>query len=80
MNPILGRRTIAEFRRQFPFYSPRVVRWRPSGLFEVRIWLNDNHRFIFSYGLRRTRLWLVSDDEKKGRLVYDSRNDNRKGV
>lgn len=80
MEPILGRRIFREFRHQFPLYGARVVKWRPSSLFEVKLWLNDNTLLYFSHTGRRSRLWSAMKDKKKGRLIYDSKADNRKGV
>ena len=80
MEPILGRKILNEFKYRFPIYGPRVVKWRPFGLFGVKLWMVDNNQFIFSHTGRRSQLWTMIDGKKKGRLIYDSKNDHRKGV
>lgn len=78
-NP-LAKKRLLEFQDVFPFWAPRVVRWRPSGLFGVEIWLNDGNHFLFSKKGKRQILSVLKGTEKKGTVIYDSATDNRKGL
>ena len=80
MTHLLGRRVLQEFKTIFPFWAPRVSKWRPSGLFSVKIWLTDNNIFVFSYNGRNSKLVCMADGKMKGRTVYESKRDSRKGV
>lgn len=75
-----GQKRLDAFCRMFPFWAPRVSKWKPSGLFGVKIWLTDGNVFIFSDTGKRQKLMNLNTPNKKGEIVYDSAKDHRKGL
>lgn len=71
-NSLPGQNTIKTFKEIFPFWAPRVVKWRPSGSFGIKIWLNDGNRLYFSNANNTIRLYTMDERDKKGKLIYDS--------
>lgn len=79
MPPIMGKKRLEDFKTRFPFFGQRVVKWRPSGLFGICIYLSDHTQLYFSDTGKRQKLYTMHGKEK-GKLIYDSQSDNRKGV
>lgn len=80
MHPLMGRKTVSKFKEIFPIWAPRVAKWRPSGLFTVKIWLTDGNIFLFTYTGKSTKLIVANEGKMKGKIVYDSKTDGRRIV
>ena len=78
LNPY--RKRLEEFNQTFPIWKARVVKWRPSFPFGVEFWLNDGNHFIFSRKGKRVKLIVMKEGRMKGKVVYDSAEDGRKGL
>lgn len=63
---------LQSFKELFPFWAPRVAKWRPSGSFGIKIWLNDGNQLYFSNANDSVKLYTIDDHGKKGKLIYDS--------
>ena len=74
------KKKINDFCQVYPFWKARVVMWRPSSPFGIKIWLNDGNLFIFWRRGKHFKLISLNNDRKKGKVVYDSAEDGRKGI
>ena len=74
------KRRLEEFCQIYPFWKGRVVKWQPVFPFGVKIWLNDGNLFIFWRRGKRHKLITLTNNHKKGKVVYDSAEDGRKGL
>lgn len=75
-NSLPGQNTLKTFKEMFPFWAPRVAKWRPSGSFGIKIWLNDGNCLYFSHTGNHIQLCAMDEHDKKGKVIYDSTKDH----